>query len=345
MFMLTGALATTFAPTPVAAQEGQVIMEIGTEDGFNQLEIREWYELLTGFKVTNLRISGARPGDKIEILSEGTERSPIYRVKGLLTGNGQLIVPGGRFTKRNPQALAKWVADLRKHGPGGPKVDTTGATFGLDDTQLKTIQRDLAKTVDFSTVGMSRTEILDKLDERLEYSINISGASRRAMEAAGDATFELKDMACGTALAYVIRAAGLGMAPQEALDAFEYRIVAADSLKQSWPVGLESDKRLRDLIPNAFELVNFQVNPQTPLTSALPPIAEYLNTSFLFDENLMAAAELDPTQSLVEMSPKRTALSMAADRLLTQARMRSKVRIDEAGRPFYWVTPLIVPRK
>ncbi|MDA7977521.1 MAG: hypothetical protein MPJ50_01970 [Pirellulales bacterium] len=319
-------------------------MQIGTEPGFSQIAVRDWYELLTSLKVANLRIAGAKPTDKIQIVTTGTERSPVYRVNARLTATGQLIVPGGRFTIRSRESLAKWIGELAKYGPDGPKVDTTGETFGLNDTQLRAIQRDLARSVNFSTVGLERLEIVTKLGERLKYEISLSNSSRASLQSAGTATFELKGVACGTALAYLIRAAGLGMAPRESLAGFEYHVAPADALTQHWPIGLKSKKRVRQLLPKSGEFVDFQINPQTPLATALPPMAEFLETTFLFDENLMVAAEIDPSRTLVEMAPTKTSLTIAADRIIAKARLRSELRVDEAGRAFYWITPQIIPR-
>lgn len=342
------ALAATLlsaAPAACRAQQGRVEMQVGTEPGFDQLATREWYELLTALKVANLRIAGATPGDKIEIQTTGTERSPVYVVHARLTASGQLIVPGGRFSLRSRDSLSKWLDGLRKDGPDGPKVDTTGSTFGMDDEQLKLVQKDLAHQVDFSTVDKERDEIVEQLAAKLSYPVKLSEANRRALKAAGKLKYELKDVAAGTALAYVIRAAGLGMAPHAAGGSLEYQIAPADALQQQWPIGFDSKKRVRDIMPNSFEIVDFQVNPNTPLVAALPPIAEYLQTSFLFDENQLAAAEMDPAKIAVSMNPQKTALSIAASRLIGQARMRSSVRIDENGRAFYWITPLLVPKR
>ncbi len=338
-------LAMVCLPSAAHAQEGKVEMELGTAPGFNQIDTRDWYQLLTRLNVTNLRIAGAKPGDKIEILIEGSDRSPIYRVKGRLTAAGELIVPGGRFSIRNRDSIAKWITNLAKHGPGGPKEDTTGVTFDLDDGELRTIYKDLGQKVSFSTVGMSRPEIVTKLAEQLDYNVSLSSSAKLSLKTAGDATFELKGMTSGTALAYVIRAAGLGMAPRASAGGFEYQVAPADALKQTWPIGLPTKKRLYDLLPKAREFVDFQVNAQTPLTSALPPIAEFLDTTFLFDENLMAVAEIDPSQTVVEVPPARITLTIAASRMLGKAKLRTELRVDEAGRAFYWITPLVVPRE
>ena len=67
-------------------------------------------------------------------------------------------------------------------------------------------------------------------------------------------------------------------------------------------------------------------------------IGTRLKTPVLMDYNAMARHGIDPAKAMVSMLPGKNTYSSALRRLLFKAGLKFEVRVDEAGRPFLWIT-------
>ena len=56
------------------------------------------------------------------------------------------------------------------------------------------------------------------------------------------------------------------------------------------------------------------------------------------DYNAMARHGVDPAKAIVSMPAGRTTYSLALRKLLFKAGLKFEVRVDEAGKPFLWVS-------
>ena len=54
--------------------------------------------------------------------------------------------------------------------------------------------------------------------------------------------------------------------------------------------------------------------------------------------NYIADRGLDPAKVEVKYPAEKTYIRRAVDRILAQGRLAGELRVDDAGRPFYWVT-------
>ncbi len=104
-----------------------------------------------------------------------------------------------------------------------------------------------------------------------------------------------------------------------------------------WPVGWEPDKPRRDVLPALFEMHNINIQRVTA-ERAMAAIAKQLDTPILLDHNALARHGIDPSTVAVNHPRKRTTYSIALRKVLFQARLKSELRLDEAGRAFFWVT-------
>ena len=86
-----------------------------------------------------------------------------------------------------------------------------------------------------------------------------------------------------------------------------------------------------------FEFHNVNVQNVTA-TKALEAIAARLKVPVLMDYNAMARHGVDPAKTPVSLPSARTTYSLAMRKLLFQARLKFEVRVDEAGKPFLWIT-------
>src|SRR4051795_10465804 len=85
-----------FIPGVASPAEGRVEMELVTIGDFPFEQTRDWAEMFQKLEI-NARIHAGGEDDRPEIVTGGSEKSPLYKVKGLLTPGGNLVVPGGKF--------------------------------------------------------------------------------------------------------------------------------------------------------------------------------------------------------------------------------------------------------
>jgi hypothetical protein len=297
------------------------------------LGFQEWMQTLTRAGVKNVALRTAQAGDQIKIDERGTADSPTYAVTALLDGN-VLVLPGGVRFKRGEEAkVAQWLDDLAEHGP--PNRREARAAFGLTAKQLAQAREDLAKPVGFSTKGMSRAEAVEKIGRRLKLPIQLAGA----LPAAEDDKIaeDVSGLSCGTGLACILRPLGYCMVPRLSAGGLEYVVAKAKLDQEVWPIGWKPEKPPAEVLPKLFKFLPVNVQ-NVPAAKFLKVIGTQLETPVLMDYNAMARHGIDPAKALVSMPPGKTTYSSALRRLLFKAGLKFEVRLDEAGRPFLWIT-------
>ena len=225
------------AATAWAVPAGQVQLEIAGDTQLGAgMSFQQWGQALAAAGVQNFRLRAAQGGDKPAIEVGGTEQMPFYKVTAVLSGRDELIVPGARFHRNECKKLAAWLDDLAKHGP--PEKREKVSAFGLTASQLQKVNADLAKTVGFSTKGMTRSEAVNKIATRLDLSLKIEGTL-----ADGDDKIEeeLSEFSRGTALACILRPIGWCMVPCESGETLSYAVKKAQLDQELWPVGWPSE--------------------------------------------------------------------------------------------------------
>ena len=74
------------------------------------------------------------------------------------------------------------------------------------------------------------------------------------------------------------------------------------------------------------------------LLDALEAISERLKTPMLFDYNSLARQRIEPEKAKVTLPPKRMFYQEILRQVLYQAKLKSDLRLDEAGKPFLWIS-------
>ena len=272
------------APHALAAAKGQVEPEIsGDGQPGTALSFQEWSRALSGAGV-KARVSVGQEGDKPTIETGGTTQMPFYKVTAILGQGDVLVVPVPRFRRSECKQLAEWLDDLAKHGP--PDKREKIAAFGLTAAQLEKVRTDLAKTVGFSTKGMSRTNAVNRIAGQLGLKMTVEG---RLSEGAGDEDKigdELSGLSCGTALACILRPPGFCMTPNESGETLGYTVKKAELGKEVWPIGWSAESTLK-VLPEIDKFHNVNV-ANKPAATVLSAIAANLKVPVLYDHNALA---------------------------------------------------------
>jgi hypothetical protein len=319
-----------------SAQAAKAGLEIYTEEGAPLTAQQEWLSALAGAGVENLQIRPQRATDKPAIETRGTPANPSYMVTGALTRSGELMLPGARFRLNEAGRLARWLEDVARMGPSLTEEKTA---FGLTARQYAQIQKELAEPVGAPTKDRSRREVIEIISRRLTSPLRIDAGQLQSL-GADPITVELGGLSCGTVLAYVLRAPGLAMVPAPAPGgAVEYRVVASQPGLKIWPVGWETEKTLQQVLPDMFEFLKIDVQG-VPVTEVLDAVQKRLNAPVLLDQNALARYGIEPEKVTVSLPPGRTSYNLLLRKVLSQAKLKYEIRVDEAGKPLVWVTTL-----
>jgi hypothetical protein len=74
------------------------------------------------------------------------------------------------------------------------------------------------------------------------------------------------------------------------------------------------------------------------LAEALEALGPHMEVPLLYDERVLAVRKIDPTKIDVELRRGKTYIRRAVDGVLSKGRLVGDLRVDEAEKPFYWIT-------
>ena len=326
------------ALTPLtSAADGRVDLELVTVGSFPFEQTRDWIAMLQKLNLEGVRIRSGTEDDTPEIVTEGSEKSPVYRVKGLLMPGGNLLLPGGKFKLSDRAAIGRWMDKLKQGGEEG--LTATPGAFGLLPKQLAAVHKELSSPVDFSTAGGQPKDIVDKLAEKLSLTVNFESGASDALRSAEPFPDQLLGVSSGTALAAVLRPSGLVFVPVKGKgDAIDLKITDSRSVEKSWPVGWPSEKPKGIVLPDLFKPINVEI-VDTPLDESMAAIQKRVNVPFLIDQNSLVRQRVD-LKAKVSLPKANMTKSRILDKLLGQVKCKVEMRLDEADKPFLWITTL-----
>jgi hypothetical protein len=300
------------------------------------LAFQQWLRAFSGAGIEHVRFRSSRATDQVGVEVRGTEESPVYVVTGEVVSANELRLPVGRFAPRDLGRLKAWLDDLARHGPGGKPREQSA--FGLPAAQYATIREDLSQPVTFSTAGVSRRDVVQRIGRGLLTPLQLDPGAAEAL--AGDQVAEeLTGLSAGTALAYVLRPMGYCLVPRSAGGGAICVVTRARPELDIWPVGWEPDKPRNELLPALFEFRNVNVQGVTAEVT-IRAIAKRLGVPALVDHNALARHGVEPAKAVVSHPQSRTTYGLALRKLLFQAQLKYEIRVDEAGQPFLWITTI-----
>lgn len=335
-YCLAAVMLLVAAPV-VAAEKARVELTIGAETVAVAAAAQQWYEILTDAGVDGLQIRQRKPGEAPEAVDQGTKSSPDYRIYGVLTARNELVVPGHRFSARDRQRIANWLQQLREEG-----LDRAGGAangpFGLTAEQLVALREDFSRPVRQSTVEITPADALPSFAGLLRHEVALEPTSKRALLEAEVNRDELQGLSVGVALTYVVRSAGLAVVPTRSRQGdIVLAVRTADPARESWPVGFEPEDKAEKLVPDIYEFLTVEIE-DTTATDVLASLVDRLKLPMLFDHYALARQGIDLSNVKINLPEKRMTYSMVLGKSLAQAKLKYELRVDEANRPFAWIT-------
>ncbi len=327
-----------FLPVGIAWSAPRVEFELITEEGVRPTAAHEWSAALRDLRLDNLRIRSARPADRIQIRERGSGDSATYQVTGMLTARNTLRLPGGEFRLGDKAGLMRWIEKLKEGGE--TRLQEAEVAFGMTPTQLVAVHQALSVPVTFATKGQRSFDVLKRISATLSLSFLADGEARQAMSGDDPVLDELQGLSAGTAIAAILRPLGLGMVPQKQSGGqVKLWITDVRRVKESWPIGWPPETPPRETLPELFNFLNVEIE-DTPVQNALDAIAGRIKSPILYDHNSLVRQRIDPAAVKVSLNEGRMYYQGIIDRLLNQAGLTSDLRVDDAGKPFLWITTL-----
>lgn len=318
-------------PTVIAAP--RVELEVA---GSSSQTAHEWGRALSKVPFSSVRFVGGDDGATAMELS-GSAESGTYRIKGVIDSRNQLRLPGGAtFRISDRTGMAEWIGALstvRRQTDG-----TTRLAFDLSAEQLVSLNEALSGAVVESTLGRSAREVIQDIDRMVLPKIVIDARTSDLIPATEKVAEELSGLSAGTALAAVLRPLGLVVVPDANGGSVRLVVRSVREAKEHWPVGWPAESAAHEHVPKLHEFLKVEID-ETPLSETVAALVERLDVPVLYDQNGMARQRIDPDKALVSFPLKRTFYSRILKHVLFQAKLKYEVRLDEAERPFLWISP------
>jgi hypothetical protein len=328
------------AATPAPARAASTIeVELLTEKGFPFDGTRAWLDLFVGLGIKNIRINAAQIGDEVKVVTRGTDASPTYHITGILAADGSLHLSGGRFKLSDKRKLGGWLKEVAEFGPKGEKKPKLAA-FGLPEEKFAKLKGDLAQTVGFSTKGAHADEVVARIAAPLSHRLTIDASAAKALGGGETVLDELSGIASGSALAAAVRPAGLVLVTRQTGEEIELVITSSKGAKDNWPIGWASETAPAKLLPETIKAINVDIEEDTELATMLKILADKVKAPMLFDHNNVVRKGIDLASAKVALPPERLTYSNVLRKVLYQANLKYEIRVDEADKPFLWISPL-----
>lgn len=343
-------LLLTVALVQIGHAAPPIELEIITERGVQITAPHEWLQLLTAIGITDVRIRGRQPGDEIKATNRGTAESPRYLVLGMLTSGNRLQLPGGSFSRSDRAAMKDYFDRLA--ADGAESLTAPRGRFGLTVKELSTVTTELAQPIDFETTGQPPQSVVERLRTSIGTPIALDPIAEKTLRAAKPVADELQGLTAGTGLAMLLRRDGLVLRPEKTRgQPLTLRVLpgGADALAEStlgktddteittWPIGWEPQQIPAHTAPALFEPRNAEIDGYS-LAETLAAIGPRLKTPLYLDHAALAEKHIDPAAIQIRLARTRASYKRILDRILSQARLHSQLRVDDAGTPFLWVT-------
>lgn len=297
---------------------------------------QQWLQLLAEVGVANSRIRGIRTGDEPAIETVESRRGVVYVVTAVLDNRGRLVLPGAAFTQRDRGKLADYLDRLKADGP--ESLTAVRGNYGLTKKEFETVFEDLSRRVSFSTAKLTPLELVEQLGKRLDTKLDVEPPVRRRLESAPPLEAELRGLAAGTTLAIVAKGEALAVVPHKPRGSeVVIRIVATKGVKESWPVGYKAQGAPRTIAPDLMQRVPVEIDGFM-LADAMAAITPRVNLPVVWDRGALAEHNIDPATVPVKLARATMSYKRILERLLFAARLRGNLRVDENGKPFYWIS-------
>jgi hypothetical protein len=220
---------------------------------------------------------------------------------------------------------------------GAPASDPAAPLWGLPQTQFDLLCTVLKPPSNFNLKDKPLGEFLDELRSRTRLTITLSDEAQRVVGSVRS-NARTVNVSLGAATAYVLSTHDLAFEPRPSGGgAVSLLILTRAESKRPWPVGLPPEEFPGNLAPRLMTSVRYQTK-DTPLGDVIAMLAGELQMDILLDTQTMVQKEIDPGKLRSTIEIPASTVHSAMRKTLAPLGLKHELRIDEANRPFLWIT-------
>jgi hypothetical protein len=332
-------------PLAVRGPRTEVSVELLTGDEGVGLSAHRWHEIFERLQMT-LTVRRAVAGDQMDVTEQGGTGGALRKVHviGKLEKSGRIVFTERAFTEAQAGQLAKWLRDLQEFGAQGSP--TGRPAWGLTKGNFTELFTGLAAPQEANSAGRTLTEALSELGLPAQYKVALSaGATKSLADRSAPVRQSTVGVSKGCALAILLSEYSLGFRPRRQGDGvIELQIATPAEASDLWPIGWPLQASNPQTAPKYFALTKIALKDET-LDQVLAVVPDLAGLPIMIDYRGLAAKNIDLSKVKVSHPSRQTTWSLAMKQLTFPAKAQPNLVIDEAGKPFVWVTPLGTVRK
>jgi hypothetical protein len=323
-----------------------VSVELLADAMANGLTAQQWGQTFEKIGYT-VRIRRAILKEKPEIKERTRGRLREVKVIGKLDRSGRLIFADRTFSPSQGSKLAEWLRSLEVYGAqGSPKGKPV---WGLDKAQFDILYNALSPKVDADIQGKTLSAALAAMKLPATYPVRYTVAAKQRLGTPSANRRPVRELlkghSKGTAMALALHEYGLGFRPLRTPNGgLELSIESRDKVTDVWPIGWDLKQQRAKTAPRFFKLVPVELD-KVNLVDALDGIAAVTDVPIHLDHFDIEARGIDVDKIVISYPAKKTSWSLLLRSITTPYKLTRKFRVDEKGRPFVWVTPLVPTRR
>ena len=317
----------------------QVDVRVRVAPELDKGRVLQWFETLRAAGAAGVSEVPGRPapskagepGDPA-IVSAGPGR---VQVNGMLGPSGTLVIGTDAFKLADRGRLETFFKQLRSDGVPGP--DPASPLWGLTAAQFDLLQAELKQPSKFELEKLPFEAFLTELRGRTKLAIKLS-ADAEPLVKPMRLTTKTGDLALGAGLSYVLGQSGLAFEPRQAVGGgVSLLILPRAESKRPWPVGLVPERFPAEIAPQLLANVKYELKDKT-LDEVLGFFRIQLQMDVLLDRAGLAEHDVDPEKLRSTIQIPAATFTTAIRKTLAPMKLKHELRIDEANRPFLWVT-------
>ena len=334
-----GSMFRNFAVAFIALASGPALcadviveLEIALMPGAPITAPQQWAQRLGKLGIERVQIRSMR-GEEQPTTTMNDEGTRVD-VLAVLTRQDELIFADRKFRPSQLGELREYIEQLPEQIV---EAGIVRGPFRLTEEEFNLVMTELSRPLTQSTVGMTSQDMLGIAEGKVRLPIERHRAADALLRHVRPQAVELNQLATGTVLAIALRRDGLTLRPVHIEGGLQLVVEPYQRDREVWPAGWRANQSPRQLAPQLFEPLNIEIEGFT-LEKALDALQPRLGLPVLLDEWILGEQNIDPAKVDVKLPARKTFLKNAVDRMLSQARLASEIRIDDAGTAFLWIT-------
>ena len=309
-------------------------LEVAIAPGASLTAPQQWSAVLGRMNLTNVRLRQIRPGDQPSVKTVKIGLTSRYQVTAILGSSDQLVFHKKSFQLGQRSSLRTFLNQLPNQTEHATEER---GRFDLTEPQFNKVYAEFSQTVSFKTEKLPLRQFIRRIESELSTPLKTDVDANRIIREQISQE-ELQGITIGSALSIALREHGLAVRPEQR-PGQPLRLVIERYLRgrESWPAGWKPDQSVRQLAPALFKQLTIEAS-KISLGKVLTQLESRIQMPMIMDQFVLGQKNILPDTIPVKMARRKTYLKGAIDRLASQAKLATEIRVDEQDKPFLWIT-------